>query len=1288
MQACFPTILFGTKTHSNHNSFNKNKGSIAYPCTFQKIPYALQSTAMHRLFVEKKEAFQGAATSLLNELKESLGLDKLEGIRLLQRYDVEGISDDLFSKASQLIFSEPQVDTVASKLDLSNNETAFAVEYLPGQYDQRADSASQCIQILSQGKRPEVQNAQIYILKGQLTASELSDIKDYLINQVDSREASLAAKDSLTQAASEPANVEFIEKFIHWDETQIREYKSQLGLAMTAEDLLFTQDHFKKEGRNPSITEIKMLDTYWSDHCRHTTFFTKIDDVKIDNSLGYVQQAYADYQKSRDIVYGADTERPETMMDIAVIAMKELRKTGELNNLEVSEEINAASIIVPVDVNGTEEEWLIQFKNETHNHPTEIEPFGGAATCLGGAIRDPLSGRAYVYQAMRVTGAANPLTPFNETMENKLPQRKICQGAADGYSSYGNQIGIATGKVSEIYHPRFIAKRMEIGAVVSAVPRENVFRGEPADGDAILLIGGRTGRDGVGGATGSSKEHTDTALENSAEVQKGNAPTERALQRLFRIPEFAKKIKRCNDFGAGGVSVAIGELADSLEINLDKVLKKYDGLDGTELAISESQERMAVVIEQADVARFFELAEAENLECSHVANVTNTGRLKMTWRGDTIVDLCRDFLDSNGVQLSANIKVEAPTEDSPLGKKMIPSKGSLEQRLTTILSDLNECSQKGLAEQFDSSIGANTVLSPFGGKTQLTPTDAMVAKVPMLKGETETATFMSWGYNPLVACWSPYHGALYAVTESVARLVSSGAQLSEIRLTLQEYFEKLGQDSTRWGKPFSALLGAFTAQNALRLAAIGGKDSMSGSFKDIDVPPTLVSFAVAPGKAKEAISQELKTAGNKLYWVNVSRDEEQIPDFEQMLEKADAIFRLAQSGDIASMHTLGQAGIAAGISRMAFGNGLGVTLQTDLDLYQERLLSWVIEAPASLELPATLEAIELGSVTGSGSLKFNDETVSLKTLQNAWASTLEPVYPTQARTSTTETEIQTITNKEKAIAPRINLGAKPKVVIPVFPGTNCEFDTARQFEMAGANAEIFVFKNKTQSQIEESLASFAKQIESSQIFMAPGGFSAGDEPDGSGKFIATILRNSQISDSLMSLLNDRDGLALGICNGFQALVKVGLLPYGEIRTATKDSPTLTLNNIGRHVSCYVNTRISSTKSPWLANTEVGDLHSIPVSHGEGKFYANSAELQKLIDCGQIATQYVDGSENASMDITHNPNGSLLAIEGITSHDGRILGKMGHSERLGNHVAKNIPGNKDQGLFSAGVNYFS
>ncbi len=1252
-----------------------------------KKTLAFFSSTMHRLFVEKKAAFTAPAQSLLHELKESLNLSNLEDLRLLQRYDVEGLSDEGFTEASQLIFSEPQVDTTSLELVLSSDEQAFAVEYLPGQYDQRADSAAQCIQILTQKDRPIVQNAQIYVLKGNLNAEEVQNIKDYVINQVDSREASLETKDSLTQESDEPANVAFITDFINWNEEQISEYKNNLGLAMTVPDLIFTQAHFRKEGRDPSITEIKMLDTYWSDHCRHTTFFTKIDSVTIDNDLPYVKQAYADYQKSREIVYGADTERPETMMDIAVIAMKELRKTGELDNLEVSEEINAASIIVPVDVNGTEEEWLIQFKNETHNHPTEIEPFGGAATCLGGAIRDPLSGRAYVYQAMRVTGAADPRTPLEDTVENKLPQRKICQGAADGYSSYGNQIGIATGKVSEIYHPRFVAKRMEIGAVISAVPRENVWRGEPAPGDAILLIGGRTGRDGVGGATGSSKEHTDNALENSAEVQKGNAPTERALQRLFRNPEFSKKIKRCNDFGAGGVSVAIGELADSLEINLDKVLKKYDGLDGTELAISESQERMAIVIDQSEVAFFEALTNQENLECSHVANVTDSGRLKMTWRGDTIVDLSREFLDSNGVQLSSTIEVQAPTETTPLGIEMLESSGSHADRLRTVLSNLNECSQKGLAEQFDSSIGSNTVLSPFGGKTQLSPTDAMVAKVPMLEGETKTATFMSWGYNPLIACWSPYHGALYAVTESVTRLVASGAKLSDIRLTLQEYFEKLGQDPVRWGKPFSALLGAYTAQNALRLGAIGGKDSMSGSFKEIDVPPTLVSFAVAPGLASQAISQELKSPGNTLYWVNIPRDESQIPNFETLLEKSEALHELATAGKIESMHSLGQAGLAASIAKMSFGNELGAIIDTDLDLYEERFISWVLEASPSTELPEVLEALEIGSVIEEAKLVIEDESIDCNQLCQSWSEPLESIYPTQAEAEQSSTDTITF-NAEPPAAPSFNLGAKPKVVIPVFPGTNCEYDTARQFNLAGGDSNISVFNNLSNLSIQESISALAKQIKESQILMIPGGFSAGDEPDGSGKFIATILRNSEISDAIMDLLKNRDGLVLGICNGFQALVKVGLLPYGEIKTAGENSPTLTFNNIGRHVSCYVKTRVSSVKSPWFNKVSVGDIHSIPVSHGEGKFYASEQELQNLIQEGQIATQYVDQNGQASMSIQDNPNGSLLAIEGITSSDGRVLGKMGHSERVGNHVAKNIPGNQNQRLFEAGVGYFN
>ncbi|MDC0088119.1 phosphoribosylformylglycinamidine synthase [Akkermansiaceae bacterium] len=1243
---------------------------------------------MNRVFVEKQAEFNAQARELLHDLRENLNLTTLSEVRIIQRYDVQGLSDEAFDAATRLILSEPQVETTSASLELSADESAFAVEYLPGQYDQRADSAEQCVQILSQGSQPIIGSAKVIVLKGDLTPDDIQRIKDFTINSVDSREASMEIPQSLDTPSDIPADVEILEGFTTSSEDELCALRAKLGLAMSPLDLVFTQTYFRdEEGRNPSITEIKMLDTYWSDHCRHSTFATKIDNVQFEKQ-NVIAKTYAKYQATRDEVYGADTERPETLMDIALIAMKELRKTGELDNVEVSEEINAASIVVPVDVDGVDEDWLVMFKNETHNHPTEIEPFGGAATCLGGCIRDPLSGRSYVYQAMRVTGAADPRTPFSETLPGKLPQRRICKEAAQGYSSYGNQIGLATGQVSEVYHPNYVAKRMEIGAVVAAAPKKNVFRGSPANGDTILLIGGRTGRDGVGGATGSSKEHTDTALDNSAEVQKGNPPTERKVQRLFRNPELAPKIKVCNDFGAGGVSVAIGEIAPSLEINLDKVLKKYDGLDGTELAISESQERMAICIDPSEVAYFEAECAKENLECSEVAKVTDSGRLVISWRGKKIVDFSRAFLDTNGVTLSTQIKVEEPTSESPLGKSTVDtSTASLTDTWKAALADLNTCSQKGLGEMFDGSIGSSSVLNPFGGKSQLTPIDAMVAKIPLLSGDTTTCTHMSWGFNPNIASWSPFHGAVYAVTESVCRIVASGAKLSDIRLTLQEYFEKLGTDPARWGKPFSALLGAYLVQHELRLGAIGGKDSMSGSFNDIDVPPTLVSFAVAPGKTPLALSPEFKQADSHISLIQIPRDAEDIPDFQKLMEISQMLYAENTEGKILSIHSLAEGGIAAGIAKMAFGNNIGADLTIDADqLFQERYISFIVESSEPLE-----NVQVIGKTITEPSIKVAGETIALSELLQSWTTPLESTYPTQAEAA--NKELETFTYDGEA-APRHSTFTipnstfkQPRVVVPTFPGTNCEYDTAKAFNQAGANAEISIFRNISPTHVEDSLKELAQQIKDSQILMLPGGFSAGDEPDGSGKFIATILRNPIISDAIMDLIKNRDGLVLGICNGFQALIKTGLVPYGEIREPKAGQPTLTFNDIGRHVACYSTTRIASTLSPWLANTEVGELHNIPFSHGEGKFYATQEEIQQLAANGQIATQYTDLAGNPSMDVAHNPNGSLYAIEGITSPCGRVFGKMGHTERRGSHVAKNITGNKHQPLFKAGVDYF-
>jgi phosphoribosylformylglycinamidine synthase len=1248
---------------------------------------------MHRLFVEKQPEFNAEARSLFHDLKENLDLTSLTNVRVIQRYDVDGLSDEQFEKATKLILSEPQIAVTSDSLSASDEETVFAVEYLPGQYDQRADSAAQCVQILTQKTKPLVATAKIVILSGDLSDAQITAIKAYTINAVDSREASMDIPDTLQLKVTPPIDVEILDWFNTSSDDQLREKRNALGLAMSAEDFLFTRDYFRdEESRNPTITEIKMLDTYWSDHCRHTTFATKISNVDFDPGTEVIEKAYKQYQETREDVYGEKIDtRPETLMDIALIGMKELRKTGELDNVEISEEINAASIVIPVDVDGKDQEWLLMFKNETHNHPTEIEPFGGAATCLGGCIRDPLSGRSYVFQAMRVTGAADPRTPFAETLEGKLPQRVICKGAAHGYSSYGNQIGLATGQVSEVYHPNYVAKRMEIGAVVAAAPKKNVFRGSPATGDVILLIGGRTGRDGVGGATGSSKEHTDTALENSAEVQKGNAPTERKVQRLFRNPELAPKIKVCNDFGAGGVSVAIGEIAPSLDIRLDDIPKKYDGLDGTELAISESQERMAICVDPSTIEYFKAECDKENLECTHVADVTDTGRLVISYKGKKIVNFSRAFLETNGVQLDTSVRVSSATAETPLGKSLanVSAKSSATDKFTTALSDLNSCSQKGLGEMFDSSVGAGTVLQPFGGKHQLTPVDAMVAKIPLLEGNTDTTSHMAWGFNANIASWSPYHGALYAVTESVCRIVASGAHIDDIRLTLQEYFEKLGTDAKRWGKPFSALLGAFTAQNELRLGAIGGKDSMSGTFNDIDVPPTLVSFAVAPGKASLTVSPEFKEVGSKLYLVTVPRDTDHSPDFEILKTYASILYAVNIEGKINAIHSLAEGGIATGISKMAFGNKIGANIETNEDLYQERYFNWIIEVNAGEELPESLNAQKIGTTHDENCLNINGEKISLDTLLNAWSGTLEPIYPTKAEVAHTELDTFSYSAEAAKKSPITNRKSqiRPKVVIPCFPGTNSEYDSAKMFTEAGAATTISVFRNLTSKHVEESLAELAQQIRESQILMIPGGFSAGDEPDGSGKFIATVLRNPQVADAVMDLIKNRDGLILGICNGFQALIKTGLVPYGEIRDPKNGAPTLTFNDIGRHIACYSNTRIASTKSPWLANTQVGDLHNIPFSHGEGKFIATEEDVRALAANGQIATQYTDFEGNPSMDITHNPNGSVFAIEGITSPCGRVLGKMGHTERRGTNVAKNLPGNKHQPLFKAGVGYF-
>ncbi len=1467
---------------------------------------------MNRIFVEKKTGHTTEARHLLLDLHEALELPELETVRIVQRYECEGLTAEEFQVAARQILSEPQVDEISPTLSLGENETAFAVEYLPGQFDQRADSAAQCMQILSGKERPFVTSARVIVLRGALSADQIAKIKAFIINAVDSHEVPVAGSGQRPAPAT-PADVAVLDGFRIEEPHEIRD---RLGLAMSAADVAFCQKYFTgEEQRDPTLTEIRMLDTYWSDHCRHTTFLTKIDDVTFGEGTKPVQRAWATYQQVRDQLGRSD--KSVTLMDIALIGMRELRASGELHNLEVSEEVNAASIVVPVEISRattpggplttTSEEWLVMFKNETHNHPTEIEPFGGAATCLGGCIRDPLSGRAYVYQAMRVTGAGDPRTPFSETLPGKLPQKTICQVAARGYAAYGNQIGVATGQVAEIYHPGYVAKRMEIGAVVAAAPRSQVFRGTPAAGDVILLIGGRTGRDGVGGATGSSKEHTDTALENSAEVQKGDPPTERKIQRLFRNPELTRKIKVCNDFGAGGVSVAIGEIAPSLEIHLDAVPKKYEGLDGTELAISESQERMAVCVDRSEIAYFIAEADRENLECVHVADVTDTGRLIMTWRGKTIVDLSRNFLDTNGVQQTATVHVAPPQtsalpyihattsllERSPSGilreslgtageraadvlhrvhqaseksgnalptttdereilhrairaveeqqvrdnlndlfvdsaefrdhwtaagslggaehqvvldrdgrsvtkanngayhghwleyfqrlhlhrllfpdtaysfvgfldqgenlavvvrQPVVPAtagatRAQVEQHMKALgafrfrdddyylpaedlfienldaenvvvgsdgetlrfidpviylrppdlpvpinesalpahLASLQLCSQRGLGEMFDSSVGAGTVLWPFGGENQLTPPDAMVAKLPLLDGQTDDCTFMSWGFDPEISSSSPFHGAVFAVTESVCKAVAAGARLDDIRLTLQEYFPRLGNDPTRWGMPFAALLGAFHVQHSLRLAAIGGKDSMSGTFNDLDVPPTLVSFALSPGKASLALSPEFKLPGSNVSFVEVPRDADGLPDFARLQEIAAALHHSNSGGKILSLHHIGRAGIAAALAKMAFGNGIGFEAVGLIDRpYRERFFGFLIEHEEPLDLDVTF----LGKTTVEPILRFNAEIHQLDTLLAAWESTLEPIYPTRPVIAdlAPAVDVSLFPRPSTAARPRISV-ARPRVLVPAFPGTNSEYDSAKAFREAGGDAQIQVFRNLTAGHIEESLTALADAIRGSQILMLSGGFSAGDEPDGSAKFIATVLRNPRITDAVMDLLHNRDGLILGICNGFQALIKTGLVPFGEIREAAAGTPTLVHNTIGRHISRYVRTRVVSTLSPWLANCEPGQVHRIPLSHGEGKFFASADSIAALAASGQIATQYCDASGAPSMDNADNPNGSAAAIEGITSPCGRVFGKMAHSERNGRDVARNIPGDKHPKLFAAGVAYF-
>nr|WP_330403877.1 phosphoribosylformylglycinamidine synthase [Clostridioides difficile] len=1237
-----------------------------------------KDSMVRRVLVEKREGFDLEAKALKKDLVESLHIDNIENLRILNRYDVEGISEEVYENAAKTIFSEPNLDVVYyEEIPKLNDERVFAIEFLPGQYDQRGDWAAQCVQIVNQGIRPAINTAKVYILSGKITDEEFSKIKDYCINPVDSREASLEKPETLKMETEIPTTVEVLDGFIDLDENGLRTFVSEKGLAMTLGDLQHVQKYFKDtEKRNPTITEIKVLDTYWSDHCRHTTFMTEIENVKIEDGKfnDIVKEAYQMYLNSRDNVY-VNRHKDICLMDIATVAVKELKKNGKLNDLDESEEINACSINVDVEVDGKMEKYLVMFKNETHNHPTEIEPFGGAATCLGGAIRDPLSGRSYVYQAMRVTGSADPRTTLEDTLPGKLMQRKITTEAAHGYSSYGNQIGLTTGQVAEVYDENFVAKRMEIGAVIAAAPKENVVRERPEAGDVIVLLGGKTGRDGCGGATGSSKEHSEESiLTCSAEVQKGDAPNERKIQRFFRNKEVAQMIKRCNDFGAGGVCVAIGEIADSLDINLDLVPKKYDGLDGTELAISESQERMAVAIKKENKDKFIQLAVEENLEATHVATVTDTGYLRMFWNGKAIVDINREFLDTNGVKQTTDVHVTKVDEENTFFSSNEIVKdvkcASMKDKFTKVLSDLNVCSQKGLVEMFDNTIGGNTVLMPFGGKYQATPTQGMVAKIPVLGGETNTSTIMTYGYNPKVGKWSPFHGALYAVVESVCKLVAIGGNYSTTRLTFQEYFEKLGNNPEKWGKPFSALLGAFYAQSKFEIPAIGGKDSMSGTFKDIEVPPTLVSFAVDTVDAKKVVSPEFKKADSKVVMLCVNKAENDVVDFEELKRNLDKVRELIHGNKVLSTYALGFAGVGEAISKMAFGNKIGFKFSeeaekafTDNKLFEASYGNIVLElANDDLSMLEGYNYVVIGSTVKEASIFIKGEELALDELYKAHCSTLEPIFPT--KTEEVKSKIETISYISQGEAKKSSLSiATPRVFIPAFPGTNCEYDSARAFERAGANASIRVFKNLTYKDIEDSIDTIVNEIKSSQIIMLPGGFSAGDEPDGSGKFIATVFRNPRVQEAINEFLTQKDGLMLGICNGFQVLIKLGLVPYGEIRVPSESAPTLTYNNIGRHQAKIARTRISSNKSPWLAQTNVGDIHNIAISHGEGKFVASEDVMRELIANGQVATQYVDFNNEATYDIEFNPNGSFYAVEGITSADGRVFGKMGHSERL-------------------------
>ena len=1237
---------------------------------------------VYRVYVEKKSAFALEASGLLTELRGILGIDSIKSLRIVNRYDVEDISRELFDKAVRTVFSEPQVDDTYEELKLEPGETVFAVEYLPGQFDQRANSAAECIQLISRGRRPDVKTAKVYIMTGEISAKDLEKVKKYIINPVEAREASLEPFKTLKTVYDIPTEVAVLTGFDKMNDKELDEFRIANGLAMDEADLAMCRDYFASLHRDPTITEIKVIDTYWSDHCRHTTFNTIIDDAVIEDEE--VRAAFEDYKRQKQ---EAGSTKPITLMDIGTVAVKILRSKGLLDKLDSSEEINACTVKIDVEIDGKPEKWLLLFKNETHNHPTEIEPFGGAATCIGGAIRDPLSGRSYVYAAMRVTGAADPLTPVDETIPGKLPQRKIVTTAAAGYSSYGNQIGLATGQVDEVYHPGYVAKRMEIGAVIAATPQDLVRRERPVPGNAVILLGGRTGRDGIGGATGASKAHNAESLETcGAEVQKGNAPEERKLQRLFRNPAASRMIKRCNDFGAGGVSVAIGELADGLEVDLNKVTKKYEGLDGTELAISESQERMAVVVASKDAAKFCKLAEAENLEATVVAKVTEEPFLKLNWNGKPIVNISREFLDTDGAE--KHITVEVP-KHKDFAKKYPQG---FSAAYFDLASDLNVCSKRGLSERFDSTIGAGTVLMPFGGERQRTPIQAMVHLISSEKGHTDTCSFMSWGFNPMISSASPYHGAYLAVVESVSKLIAYGASFEDTYLTVQEYFEKPGKEGKRWGKPFAAVLGAFEAEKELGIAAIGGKDSMSGTFEDIDVPPTLVSFAVTTGKAEDVISPEFKAAGHKVILVSPVYGDNGLPRGESLKAVYSLVNSLIKEKKAVSCYTPGYGGAAEAVLKMCLGNAIGFAYNADIDcddIFGYAYGSFVIELSdidTIIEKSTLFTVSELGETTEKYVISKGTEMISADDLENAYEDKLEPIYKCNIKTSDIDTMPYNYETDEILLAP--SSVAKPKVLIPVFPGTNCEYDSAKAFRDAGADPEIFVINNLTPDKVSESVEKFASRVKDSQIIFIPGGFSGGDEPDGSGKLITAFFRNDEIKEAVTDLLDDRGGLMAGICNGFQALIKLGLVPYGKILDADETFPTLTFNEIGRHQSKLVRIRVASNKSPWMMNTAPGDIYTVPISHGEGRFIASEKLIEEMAENGQILTQYVDLAGNVSGNIAFNPNGSYHAIEGITSPDGRVLGKMGHAERIGKNLYKNVPGNFDMKMFKSAVEYFT